>query len=376
MRLALVSPDWPAFAGGGVAAITLTLAEAVAAAGNEVEVWTRGGGKRGRAIAQHPSPVSVIGFPGRSWAKRGARLWGPALDDATARFAPDAVLAMTWEPLAGGWRPDRAQVAVFAHGRDVTGRLDGLRKRQRDAVLDDGLRWLCLTHWMRSKLEARGVNRVSVVPAAVPVVPPVVRTSGASFPLRALTVGRLIPRKGQDVAIAAVRRLGGSVHLTIVGEGPDHERLRDLADDCPWIDIAGPLDEPSLERAWAGADVFLMPARTEPGGDTEGYGLVFLEAGVRGLPVIGGRSAGAAEAVLHETTGLLLDRPSDSIDLMSALARLAGDPSLRTRLGLAGRARVIGAHTPAHLAAAVRRALLPPPIPRPVTTGEISGVHA
>lgn len=376
MRLAIVTPDWPAFAGGGVAAITRTLAEAAATQGDVVEVWTRGGGRRSRALRSDLSTVPVVGFPGRSWARRGTRLWGPALDEATARFAPDVVLAMTWEPLAGGWHPSRCEVAVFAHGREITGRLEGPRKRQRDAVLSDGRRWLCLTHWMRAKLEARGVERVSVVPAAVPITLPLPPRGESSGPLRALCVGRLIARKGQDVAIAAVRRLEGRVHLTVVGEGPDRERLEVLAAACPWIRIVGPLDDAALERAWAGADAFVLPVRTEPGGDTEGYGLVFLEAGLRGLPVVGGRSAGAAEAVLHETTGLLVDRPSDPVAVAAALARLASDPDLCTRLGAAGQLRATTSHAPAQLASAVRAALGGTRRPRGPAPGEISGAHA
>jgi phosphatidylinositol alpha-1,6-mannosyltransferase len=129
-----------------------------------------------------------------------------------------------------------------------------------------------------------------------------------------------------------------------------------------------------MEAAWAAADVFVMPARTEPGGDTEGYGLVFLEAGLRGLPVIGGRGAGAEEAVIHGVTGLLLDDPSDAAALAAVLRCLADDPVRGKLLGAAGRRRVLAAHRPAHLARAVQRALVaevPAVHPRPPLEAEV-----
>jgi len=363
MRVAVVTPDWPAFEGGGVAALSRTLAEALADAGDEIEVWTRGGGARARRLRGEAGSVPVIGFPGRAWARRGQHHWGPALESAAARFRPDAVISMTWEPLGGGWRFDGGPLWVFAHGRDITGDLDAARGEARRRVLRADLGWMCLTRWMRSELLARGASNVAVVPAAVPTVSSSPRRPDgvrANRPLRALSVGRLIPRKGQDVTIAAVRRLGGRVELRILGEGPDRGRLEVLAAGCPWIRFDGWASEADLESAWADADAFVMPARTEPGGDSEGYGLVFLEAGLRGLPVIGGRSGGVVEAVRHDRTGLLVDDPSDPAGVAAALASLAEDGALVARLGAAGREVALADHTPARLAAAVRRNLRAP----------------
>jgi glycosyltransferase involved in cell wall biosynthesis len=70
----------------------------------------------------------------------------------------------------------------------------------------------------------------------------------------------------------------------------------------------------------------------------EGFGLVYLEAGAHGLPVIAHDIGGVPEAVVHEETGLLV-QPGDTPALTAAFSRLIADAALRHRLGTAGRIR-------------------------------------
>lgn len=356
MRVAVATWDWPCFAPGGVGTLSRVLARGLALAGAEVEVWTRGGGARDGLLAGEAEPFAILGLRGRSWRRRGMAHWARGLPVEVSRFRPDAVVASSWEVIGGLPGPDLPRLAVFAHGRDVTADLPAERGALRARVLRWDLRWLCLTRWMQAELAARGVptSRVRRVPAAVddPGVPPPRPVRDACT---ALCVGRLIPRKGQDVAIEAVGRLGGTVRLVIVGEGPDRRRLERIAG--PHVSFAGRLDASAIEGAWEQADVFVMPARTEPGGDTEGYGLVFLEAGARGLPVVGARCAGVAEAIDDGRTGLLVEDPRDSSTLASALARLASDVGLRRSLGEGGRRAFELRGRPVHLARAVLEAL-------------------
>jgi phosphatidylinositol alpha-1,6-mannosyltransferase len=82
-----------------------------------------------------------------------------------------------------------------------------------------------------------------------------------------------------------------------------------------------------------------MHNRTLPN-DMEGFGLVFLEANACGKPAIGGRSGGAAEAIVQGKTGFLVE-PDDLPGLVQALRKLLGDPALRSEMGLAGRRRAV-----------------------------------
>ena len=352
MRIAVLTADWPAFAPGGVATLTRALARGLVEAGAEVEVWTRGGGARTGQLARESEPFALRGLPGRSWRRRGARHWARGLPPLLERFAPDAAVASTWDVLPGVAHL-LPRLAVFAHGRDLTATLEPDRLALRRSVLSSPARWLCLTAWMEAELHGRGVapERVHRVPAAIDEVglpserPP-------SEPCVALQVGRLIPRKGQDLAIDATARLGGRVLLRVVGDGPDRARLERLAG--PHVRFEGSLGPAALEQAWGEAHLLVMAAREESGGDTEGYGLVYLEAGARGLPVIGARSAGSAEAVVHGVTGLQVQGAAELVD---AMALLAGDPALRGRLGAGGRARFERSGRPVHLARAVLEAL-------------------
>lgn len=350
MKLAIVTEDWPCTTGGGVAALTRTLADALHVEGEQVEVWTRGGGARDAALAGEDPPYPVHAVPGRSWRTRGAAHWARALPGLRRRFRPDAILASTWVPLAAA---DLGPVAVFAHGRDITGDPGADRRGARARVLAAPHRWLCLTRWMRSRLTEAGVaaGRITIVPAAVAAPSPRPRRPEAG---RVLCVGRLVPRKGQDLLIEAVARRPG-LRLDVVGEGPDRLRLQARGVELGVADrvtLHGFLPGSRLEELWSRAAVFALPAREEAGGDTEGYGLVFLEAAARGLPAVGGRTAGAAEAILPGETGLLVDDPRDPEALADALVAAQDE-----RLGDAGRRRYLAEHQPRHLARAVHAAL-------------------
>ncbi len=90
------------------------------------------------------------------------------------------------------------------------------------------------------------------------------------------------------------------------------------------------------------ADLFVMACRNRwLGLEQEGFGIVFLEAAAAGVPQVAGESGGAAEAVVHGETGLVVARPDDPGCVAQALRELLSDPALAKRMGAAGRARVV-----------------------------------
>ncbi|KAB2341352.1 glycosyltransferase family 4 protein [Actinomadura rudentiformis] len=125
-----------------------------------------------------------------------------------------------------------------------------------------------------------------------------------------LSVSRLVPRKGQDQLIRAmprVRRAVPGATLLIVGSGPQDFWLRGMAPDDAVV-FAGGLPHDELPPFYAAADVFAMPCRNRRLGlETEGLGIVFLEAAAAGLPVLAGDSGGAPEAVRDGETGYVVD---------------------------------------------------------------------
>jgi phosphatidylinositol alpha-1,6-mannosyltransferase len=127
----------------------------------------------------------------------------------------------------------------------------------------------------------------------------------------------------------------------IVGRGPMEGRLRALAGEMGVGDrvvFCGFVPETELLAYYQASEVFAMPNR-EVEGDIEGFGIVFVEAGACGKPVIGGRSAGAREVIADGVTGFLVN-PRGVREIARTLTALLRDRDLAVRMGQAGRRRV------------------------------------
>jgi len=156
-----------------------------------------------------------------------------------------------------------------------------------------------------------------------------------------LTVGRLVERKGHADVLrelpALAREFPGLAYL-IVGEGPAEERLRLTARQAGVegsVIFAGRVGRDELVDCYAACDIFVMPNREMPDGDTEGACIVLLEAAACGRPVIAGVAGGTADSVLDGETGFLVD-PERPGEFSRRLRSLLGDRELRRRMGDAG----------------------------------------
>ena len=155
--------------------------------------------------------------------------------------------------------------------------------------------------------------------------------------LMLLTVGRLEKRKNQISVIKALHKLLKSfpnLYYYIVGAGPEEERLKSAVKELGIeknVKFKGEVGEDEKRVLFAACDIFIMPSISSAS-DTEGFGIVFLEAGACGKPSIAGKSGGQPEAVLDRHSGLIVD--GSSIDeIQNALQQLAADASLRADLG-------------------------------------------
>lgn len=162
-----------------------------------------------------------------------------------------------------------------------------------------------------------------------------------------LSVGRLNLRKGFDQVIRVLPKLAGhgvDVHYAIIGTGEGLESLKSLAVEIGVLErvhFLGAVSDENLPGWYYACDVFAMPNR-EINGDTEGFGMVFLEAAACGKPSIAGEAGGTGAAVLHGVTGLRVDGASPE-RVGQALEKLLSDDALRAKLGQAGleRARAL-----------------------------------
>lgn len=168
--------------------------------------------------------------------------------------------------------------------------------------------------------------------------------SSSEQPLRLVSICRLVERKGIQVvleAIAELRVLGIRVYYDIVGEGPYRSVLEQLIKSWNLEDtvtLHGPVNDEKRNILLQESDLFVMVPFEDAGGDVEGFGIAYLEAGVFGKAVIASRSGGIEDAVAANVSGLLVE-PHDAHAVADAIQTLIKNKHLRRTLGQRGRDR-------------------------------------
>ncbi len=161
-----------------------------------------------------------------------------------------------------------------------------------------------------------------------------------------LTVGRLQERKGQDNVIRALPEviqhfpdlkyvIVGSTHGGTEGLADTLQELAQQLGVSQHVVLLGEIENEDLPYYYAACDLFIMPNRHKSGGDVEGFGIVFLEAGFLGKPVIGGNSGGVPDAVQHGKTGLLVDGHSVE-EITRGILKLLSDKQSAKEMGARG----------------------------------------
>ncbi len=245
----------------------------------------------------------------------------------------------------------RVPYIVFAHGLDV-----GKPKANKKVdvlirlVLENASMVLTNSNYTKSLVEKK-VPRARIAVLHPPLGPAVCQgTTDLNNPTRhaghvVITVARLVERKGQDTVLralpAVIKRFPDLVYR-IVGEGPYEANLRALARELGienHVIFDGNVSDEKLRALYAESDIFIMTSREiQASGDVEGFGIVYLEAGAFGKPVIGSRSGGIPDAVIDGVTGILVE-PEDEDGVTAAIIKLFSDGVFAGRLGYEGRRR-------------------------------------
>ncbi|WP_346139032.1 glycosyltransferase [Streptomyces coeruleofuscus] len=230
--------------------------------------------------------------------------------------------------------------------------------------------------------EAAELTRMGIPPHKIGIVPCGVDPDRFSpkgpaaprgpYPHRLLQLGRLVPRKGAAVAVAALARLPGT-ELVVVGgppadrldDDPEVRRLRRIARDAGVADrvrFTGAVPSEEVPPLLRSADVVVCPADYEP------FGIVPLEAMACGVPVVASAVGGQLDTVADPGTGRLVP-PRDPEALARAVAGLLADPAARAACGAAGRRRVLGRYGWGQVAAATEAAYCEVLDAEPAATG-------
>ena len=340
IRTLILTPDYPPST-GGIQLVIGRLAEGLDPA--RTRVVTLGVAGAREFDARHsPSVVRVGAKGGRFHRLSVARLNARALAEA-ARFRPQAVISghVTAAPAALAIAALARPVAIqYVHADEFRTRpgLCARAVRRADAVI-------AVSRYARDLALDVGapVERVTVIPPGVDAAEAPRRDAAARPTI--VTVARLVEHKGHVAMIRAlpsIRSRVPEVEWTVIGDGPlraDLERLAVEEGVEDRIRFLGSLSNAERDAWLARAHVFAMPSRLPPGGiGGEGFGIVFLEAGAHGLPVVGPNVGGALDAIVDGETGLLVD-PTDPAALADAISTVLLEPALAARLGEAGATR-------------------------------------
>jgi phosphatidylinositol alpha-1,6-mannosyltransferase len=339
-RLLVVTPDFPP-ARGGIQLLTDRVvrhasqfdARIVAVDLPGAAEWDA---EHGRDVVRTPQlpnhRLSILAL--NAFAVREAR-----------RFRPDVVLAAH---VVGG--PALRAIScllqvptvVYLHGKEVRAS-PGLAR----FAVSSATAVIAVSRYTRSLALGVGAapEKIHRIPPGADMIDRVLAPRKAARPT-IVTIARLEDRyKGHDVlcrAMPLIRARVPDVQWVIIGEGPLRRDIMRLVNANHLHDVVrllGSVDDAERDAWLDQAHVFCMPSRL-PAGEAagEGFGIVYLEAGLHGLPVVAGNVGGALDAVVHGMTGLLVD-PTSPVALADAIADLLTDPERARRMGEAGDAR-------------------------------------
>lgn len=291
------------------------------------------------------APFEIIRLPWsrRPWALSIAMLNARAIGEGRAHH-PDVVISghIVTSPAARAIGRPWAQY-IYAKEMGARPRLAWFALSRADATI-------AISRYTRSLALGAGVQaeRVELVPPGVDGAASAPRHDWNGEPL-IVTIGRLEDAyKGVDVLIRGlplVRARVPDARLVVVGDGslrPSLEALAHTHGVGDHVEFVGTVSDDERDAWLDRAGVFAMPSRLPAGGrGGDGFGIVYLEASARGIPVVAGNTGGAIDAVSDGTTGVLVD-PTDHVQVADALVSVLSTPGLRTRLASNGPAWAAG----------------------------------
>lgn len=199
----------------------------------------------------------------------------------------------------------------------------------------------CVSDAMRLDLKARfpdSAHKISHIPNGVGneflQIKPTARLQGE---LKLVSIGSLIPRKNIPTILQALAKADESVKLDIVGDGPEKDKLVDLARALNIdgrVRFLGQVSSSDIAKVVSRYDALVLASKSE------GRPNVVLEAMAASCCVICSSLPGTEELIVHKVSGLLFDS-TDSITLASYFGELMDDPDLSNQLGRQARQHII-----------------------------------
>jgi glycosyltransferase involved in cell wall biosynthesis len=348
---------------GGVESYTAQLAVRLSALGWTVVIVTTGNAGDGqerldgiRIYRLRPAATLSNTPVGIGWRRRLSAILETEQPDIINAHTPVPYLADVAQRCSGSipfvltYHNDLAKDGVIAAAMARLAHLMLIRRTL------DGSRSIIATseyYALESPYLKRHRSKVEIVPPGVDVARfnPEVKVgarlaatlAGARVILFVGSLSRTQRHKGLGVlidAFAVIHRESPDVRLVVVGSGDGSDVYQSRVSSLGLgeaVIFAGSVGQNDLAQYYKRATVLAMPSTNR----SEGFGMVYIEAGAVGTPVVGTRVGGVPHAVIDDETGLLA-RPGDVGSLRLALRRVLDDDDLARRLGDAGSARALG----------------------------------
>lgn len=264
-----------------------------------------------------------------------------------AHFGPGGVLGL---PLK-----ESLEVPLITtfHGLDITANDDFFRKgsitsrvylRYRSRLASDGDMFIAVSQFIKQQLIEKGFPEEKILQHYIGIDVEMFKSAHDTKRIPSiLFVGRLVKKKGLIDLLRAMKIVESVIphaKLIVVGAGPDlsygqfYARENNLT-----ASFLGYQPQSVIKELMQKSQVYCGPSHTADNGDSEGLGMVFLEAQAMGLPVVSYRHGGVPEAVIHNETGLLV-KENDVQGLAASICQLMTDENLRMQYSRNARVHV------------------------------------
>lgn len=264
-----------------------------------------------------------------------------SFDVIHAHFGPNGITAVNLKSLGIA-----GKVLTTFHGDDVSRYIKRHGKSVYDRLFAYGDLFLPVSEYWKNRLISLGCDSKKIIVHRMGIDTKKFHFSERRVcegdPVRILSVGRFVEKKGYEYALKAVARTiekHKNIEYIIVGDGPLRNEILSLAEELGIRDQVLHIeaaDQETLLSIYQKAHFFLLPSVTAHNGDQEGIPLVLMEAQAMGLPVIATHHSGIPEVVVDGKSGFLLDERDESA-MAKKIEYLIRHPESWSGLGRTGR---------------------------------------
>jgi len=361
-EVVIFSEDFPP-KDGGIAQWAMGVAREFHNMGMEVHLLTRFWNQEYKTV-QDSEPYHVVQVKGKRWKQFRSLYARKALKALIEQGAKPKVIIATTANIARGLiglsKSIGAELVVVVHGLEVTRKMNWLKFQVVKKTLHVAQCVVAVSRFTAERTQERyqlssqhifvlpnGVNPDMFFPQEVPNS--YKEKLGIEGKKVILTLARLQERKGHDKVIeampAVLKVIPNAVYL-ISGKpkGEYYERLNSLVQTLGLekeVKFIGYVPQNDLTLIYNCCDLYIMPSRELASqGDTEGFGITYLEANGCAKPVIGGRSGGVVDAIEDGVNGFLVD-PLSNDDIAEKLIKILSNEAFAHQMGRTARARVL-----------------------------------